>query len=180
MPGLHCNLLSLSKAMKIFKLSGKDNQLKLKFKNLEYSFNHKIKSGTGFLFGLKVVTGKGNTMVPYKKGHMFLTHANEVTTKATMTAFCLAQLPLPFVSVGLTNRAPPTEQKLLALSLILYIRNSERDQGTERYEYSTSGLYFVPNIPRKRGRTADTYTAVASTVGGLGDTFAGGDGTRYC
>ena len=29
-PGLHCNLLSLRKAMKVFELSGKDNQLKLK------------------------------------------------------------------------------------------------------------------------------------------------------
>ena len=83
-PGLHCNLLSLSKAMKIFELSGKDNQLKLKFKTLEYSFDHKIKSGSGFLFGLKVLTGKGGTMVPYEKGHMFLVHANKVTTKATM------------------------------------------------------------------------------------------------
>ena len=69
-PGLHCNLL--------------DNQLKLKFKNLEYSFDHKIKSRTGFLFGLKVVTRKGNSMIPYEKGHMFLTHPNKVTTKATM------------------------------------------------------------------------------------------------
>jgi len=32
----------------------------------------------------------------------------------------------------------------------------------------------------KRGRNADTYTAVASTVCRVGDTFAGGDGTRYC
>ena len=93
-PGLHCNLLSLSKAMKVFELSGKDNQLKLKFKNLEYSFDHKIKSGTGFLFGLKVVTGKGNTMVPYRKGHMFLTHAKEVTTKATMKKLKFALGPV--------------------------------------------------------------------------------------
>ena len=46
--GLHCNLLSLSKAMQVFELSGKDDQLKLKLKNLEYCFDHKIKRGTGF------------------------------------------------------------------------------------------------------------------------------------
>ena len=30
-----------------------------------------------FFFGLKVMTGKGDTFVPYKKGHMFLTHTNK-------------------------------------------------------------------------------------------------------
>ena len=74
----------LSKAIKLFELSGKDDQLKVKFKILEYSFDHKIKSGSGFLFGLKVITRKGDTSVPQEKGHMFLTHANKVTTKATM------------------------------------------------------------------------------------------------
>ena len=47
-------------------------------------FYHKIKSRSGFLFDLKVITGKGDASVPYKKEHMFLIHANEVTTKATM------------------------------------------------------------------------------------------------
>ena len=70
--------------MKVFEQSGKDDHIKLKFKSLEYFFDHKIKSRSGFLFGLKVITGKGDTHVPYKKGHMFLTHANKVMTKATM------------------------------------------------------------------------------------------------
>ena len=48
-----------------------------------------------------------------------------ITTKATMTAFYPVQLPLPCDSVELTNRAPPTEQKRLAQSLHLFIRNSE-------------------------------------------------------
>ena len=83
-PYLHYNLLSLSKEMKVFKQSRKDDQLKLILKSPEYCFDHKIKSGLGFLFGLKVMTGKGDTFVPYKKGHMFLTHANKVTTMETM------------------------------------------------------------------------------------------------
>ena len=110
-PSLHCNLLSLSKAMKVFELIGKDDQLKLKLKNLEYSFDHKIKSGTGFLFGLKVVTGKGNTMVPYRKGHMFLMHANEVTTKATMKKlkFVLGLVPDKRANIVLSqNRSRKT------------------------------------------------------------------------
>ena len=41
--GLHCNLFSISKAMNVFEISGKDNQLKLKFKRLGYFLNHKIK-----------------------------------------------------------------------------------------------------------------------------------------
>ena len=83
-PGLHWNSLSLSKAMKVFELSGKDDQLKFKLKSLEYCFDHKIKSGLGFIFGLKVMTGKGDTFVPYEKGHMFLTHTNKMRTKATI------------------------------------------------------------------------------------------------
>ena len=68
-PGLHCNLLSLSKAMKVFKLSGKDDQLKLKFKSLEYCFDHKTKSKSGILFGLKILTGKGDKYVLQKRAH---------------------------------------------------------------------------------------------------------------
>ena len=66
--------------MKVFQLSGKDDQLKLIFKSLEYSFDHKIKSGSKFLFGLKVINGKEDTPAPYKKGHIFLAHANKATT----------------------------------------------------------------------------------------------------
>ena len=43
-PGLHCNLLSLSKAMKVFELKGTADQLTLKYNNICYQFNHKIKS----------------------------------------------------------------------------------------------------------------------------------------
>ena len=51
---------------------------------MEYYFDHTIKIESGFLFRLNVLTGKGGTMVPYKKGHMFLVHVNKVTTKATI------------------------------------------------------------------------------------------------
>ena len=43
-------------------------------------------------------------------------NCENITTKATMTAFYPVQLPLPCDSVELTNRAPPTEQKRLAQS----------------------------------------------------------------
>ena len=35
--------------MKVFELSGKDDQLKLKFKSLEYCFDYKIKSRSVFI-----------------------------------------------------------------------------------------------------------------------------------
>ena len=72
-PGLHFNMLRSIKAMKVFELCGKENPFKLNFNNLEYCFDHKIKSGSGVLFGLKVITGKGNRYIPYEKGNMFLT-----------------------------------------------------------------------------------------------------------
>ena len=38
-PGLHCNFLSLSKAMKVFELKGTADQLTLKYKNLRYQLS---------------------------------------------------------------------------------------------------------------------------------------------
>ena len=65
------------------------------------------------------------TLLGYLHSSNLRWHCENITTKATMTAFYPAQLPLPCDSVELTNRAPPTEQKRLAQSLHLFIRNSE-------------------------------------------------------
>ena len=60
LPGLHYNLLSLSKAKKVFELKGASDQLTLNYKNLRYHFNHKIKSGSGILYGLQILTPTNN------------------------------------------------------------------------------------------------------------------------
>ena len=66
-PGLHCNLLNLSKAMNIFELKGTADQIILKHKNLRYQFDHKIKSGSDILYGLQITTATNNKRIPYKK-----------------------------------------------------------------------------------------------------------------
>ena len=81
---LHFNLLTLSKAMKVFELKGMEDQLTLRYKNLQYQFDQKIKSRSGILYSLRIITSTNNKRIPYYKAHKLLVHANSTVTKATM------------------------------------------------------------------------------------------------
>ena len=89
-PGLHCNLLSLSKAMKVFELKGTEDQLTLRYKNLRYKFDNKSKCRSGILYGLRIITSTNNKRIPYDKAHKFLGHTNSTVTKATMKIWDIA------------------------------------------------------------------------------------------
>ena len=89
-PGLHCNLLSLSKSITIFELKGTEDQLTLRYKNLHYEFDNKIKSRSGILYDLRIITSANNKMIPYNKAHNFLVHADSTVTKATMKKWDIA------------------------------------------------------------------------------------------
>ena len=82
--GLYFNLLSLSKAMKVFELKGTEDQHNLRYNNLRYQFDHKIKSGSGILYGLCIITSTSNKRIPYNKAHKFLVQTHSTVTKETM------------------------------------------------------------------------------------------------
>ena len=62
-PDMYCNLFSITSAMKQgFTLIGNKNSLTMKKKNYCVNFDRIIKSGQGFLFGIKIAQGSSNVI----------------------------------------------------------------------------------------------------------------------
>jgi len=91
MPDLFCNLFSISAALKEgCSLEGNASELTVSIGNRKYRFDNKIKSGKGFVFGIKINTdGKTTSSMPMKtsyhvqKIHERLGHPGENITRST-------------------------------------------------------------------------------------------------
>ena len=95
-PEMYCNLFSISAALKEgCTLEGSKNNLKINSSNQSYVFDQQIKSGKGFLFGIKI-THKGTAVekprqsqakaikqTDFIKIHQQLGHPGEDMTRAT-------------------------------------------------------------------------------------------------
>ena len=82
-PVIHNKLLRLSISMKVFKLTGKTEQIKLEFKNLEYFFIIKSRVDQESYMGYALPKVK-ICQVSYAKSHLFIAHNYTVATKSTM------------------------------------------------------------------------------------------------
>ena len=99
-PDLYCNLFSLTSAMRQgYELIGSKMTLTMKKRNYRVHFDRTIKSGQGFLFGLKIVQGtsskqpnptrrenvKKKKVISRMDAHRMFGHSDDVKTEASAT-----------------------------------------------------------------------------------------------
>ena len=90
-PDLFCNLFSISAALKEgCRLEGNATELTVSIGNRKYRFDNKIKSGKGFVFGIRINSdGKSTSSVPVQTSHHIqiiherLGHPGENITRST-------------------------------------------------------------------------------------------------
>ena len=91
-PKLNCNLLSLTQALKAgFKMTGDKDGMSIKKGRMQYEFDRKFKSGSGFLFGLRIdtrdirtnVNSSAQNKIDATIMHAKLGHAGETYRRAT-------------------------------------------------------------------------------------------------